>query len=115
MDEQIVNRLEAIGKTLSRLGELAEKGDLPGHPFRGNQHSGGGGGGSHDVPLPKNPKKLNMDTAARALNQMGFEMKPAGFNIQSRQAEYELTGPDGKVERKTSQEIKDLVYAGQKK
>ena len=115
MNKEITESLELIGRSLANLAVLAEKGDKPGHPFRGNQHSGGGGGGTHSVPLPKNPKKLNMDTAARALREMGFEMKPAGFNMQSQQAEYTVTGSDGKTQRRSSREVRDMVYAGAKR
>ena len=106
----VVDALEKIGNSVSEMAVSVEKGDKPGHPFRGNQHSGGGG--SHNIPLPKNPKKLNMDTAARAMREMGFEMKPAGFNMQSQQAEYSVTGNDGKTRRMTSREVRDAVYEG---
>ena len=116
MNKEITESLELIGKSLECLAMLVEKGDTPGHPFRGNQFSGGGGGSSsHSVPLPKNPKKLNMDTAGRALREMGFEMKPAGFNMQSQQAEYHVTGPDGNTQRRSSREVRDMVYAGAKR
>jgi len=44
MNKEITESLELIGRSLSRLAVLAKKGDLTGHPFRGNQWSGGQGG-----------------------------------------------------------------------
>lgn len=46
MDSQVIQAFEKIGDSLKKLGEAVVKGDSPGHPFRGNQYSGGGGGGS---------------------------------------------------------------------
>lgn len=116
MNNDIIETLEKIGSAVVGLAAVAEKGDLPGHPFRGNQYGGGGGGsGTHTVPLPKNPKKLNMDTAASAMRQMGFEMKPAGFNMQTQQAEYKVTDRSGNERRMTSREVRDAVYAGAEK
>lgn len=39
-----VSKLNELKSITDRLIALAEKGDLPGHPFRGNQWEGGGGG-----------------------------------------------------------------------
>ncbi len=49
---------------------------------------------SHNIALPKNPKRLSIDQAEQAMKQMGFT--PA------------------EIAAKSHQEVKDLVYAGAK-
>jgi hypothetical protein len=43
MNKNIAAALDRISTALIRIGEATIKGDLPGHPFRGNQWEGGQG------------------------------------------------------------------------
>ncbi|MFA7120747.1 MAG: hypothetical protein WC277_04665 [Bacilli bacterium] len=114
-------------KSLDRIEQLLEK-HLPGQhnqmshgggggasPDTGGNTSGGGAGGkpsagSHSVKLPKNPKKLNMDVAAQALQQMGFDMKPLGFDMGKMEAQYAITDRSGKEQKLGSRALRDMIY-----
>jgi hypothetical protein len=66
---------------------------------------------SHNVPLPKNPKRLNIDQAESALGQMGYKLGKSNFDAKLLKTTYEVTHPDGKSEHMTTDALKKLIYS----
>lgn len=75
---------------------------------------GGSGGGTHGVKLPKDRSKLKSPAAAQALDQMGYKLGKATFNLKNKTTTYELTKPDGTKSTASSDEVKEIVYRGVK-
>ena len=70
----------------------------------------------HDIKLPANPRRLNIDEQQAALKQMGYSVSdsqsapgPDGRFVTTELLRY----PDGKTERVTVADLTALVYAGQ--
>lgn len=85
----------------------------------GNTCAGGGGGGSsgskakgHSVKLPKSRKKLKIDQAKTALDEMGFNLGKSDFDLKTKTTTYELTHPDGSKSKASTEQIKEIVYRG---
>jgi len=71
--------------------------------------SGSGGGSSHKVPLPKNPKKITIAHAQRALSEMGGELGSASFDGNS--VSYQVKLPGGKSQTMSVDDLKKYVYS----
>lgn len=76
--------------------------------------SGGSSGGSHDVDLPKNPKKLSIQQASEAMRQMGYELGNSSFDNASKTTVYKVT-KNGKTVEMSTDDIKKLVYEGRRR
>lgn len=72
----------------------------------------GGGGGSHNVKLPKDPKRLTVDQAKAALEQMGYKVEGRSFDMNSKTAFTHVTKPDGSKAKLSADQVKQIVYAG---
>jgi len=118
--------LKYVGQPRDDHGRFASGGGGAGGsmaPDTGGSFGGGSGGGSsgsgsgasqgsgkHNVQLPKNPKKLNIDTAAEALAQMGFELKPLGFDMNAMEAQYQITDRNGNANTMGSTAMREMIY-----
>lgn len=85
--------------------------------------SGGGGRAeedasssrTHNVSLPKDPKRATIQQIGEALIDMGYRLgKPAPWE-PGKETRYSITDPDGKVSEKPAREIRDMVYASRAK
>jgi hypothetical protein len=74
----------------------------------------GGGNGGHNIALPKSRKKLTIQHAQAALDQMGYKLEPHEYDLANQTARYKLTHPDGKQTIITSEQLKEMVYRGAK-
>jgi len=105
-------------KSMERLEQAVKH--LQGRHNQMSHGRGGGGGsgsvkptGNHNVKLPKNPKKLNINTEFRALQQMGIQAQVGKYDMQNRQAQYKLTDSDGNSQTVSSSELKEIIYSNQ--
>jgi len=80
---------------------------------------GGSGGGDapsgdkgHSIKLPKNSKKLNIGTASKALDQMGYKLGESKFDLKTKTTTYKISKPDGSSAVASTDEIKEIVYRG---
>jgi HK97 family phage prohead protease len=100
----------------------------------GNSCGKGGGGGDsskgagkgpgglqnpaskHDVSLPKNKSKINIDQADAALKQMGYTLGKGESKVvgKGRVMTYKVTDKTGHTATVTVDELKDLVYDNKK-
>jgi hypothetical protein len=66
----------------------------------------------HNVKLPKDKRRLNIDTTQAALQQMGYRllMNTSQWDPFTKTTSYEVRAPSGIVQRKTGQEIRNFVY-----
>lgn len=104
MKKEITDSLELISRSLGCLAVLVEKGDLPGHPFRGNQWGQGGmmapdrdsgSGVAQDKPATRKPvSKPVRASAFKVGDQVEFtqEYNPDGTGDMAM-----LNGRTGKV------------------
>jgi HK97 family phage prohead protease len=84
--------------------------------------SGKGPGGlqnptkKHDVSLPKNKSKINIDQADAALKQMGYTLGKGESKVvgKGRVMTYKVTDKTGHTATVTVDELKDLVYENKK-
>lgn len=60
--------------------------------------------------LPRNPRKINIDTARAALRERGYRLGAAKFDLRTQTTSYQLTGPDGKTRSVTSTAIRNMLY-----
>lgn len=77
--------------------------------------SDGDGERSHSVKLPSSKSKLKIEQAHTALTEMGYELGKGSFDLKTQSTFYELTHPDGKKVRVSSDEVKEIVFRGYKK
>ncbi len=72
-----------------------------------------GDGGTKDVSLPNNPKKLNIDTAAAFLKQKGYTLGKGASVVHDGtvSTQYELTLPSGEKKTASVGAIRDILYA----
>ncbi len=73
-----------------------------------------GGGKGHSVKLPKKSSKLSIQTAASALDEMGYTLSNPKFDLKTKTSTYELTDGNGVKTRVSTEVIKHMVYEGQK-
>jgi hypothetical protein len=127
------------GSVDSEIGEVERNcgtgagGFEPGNTC-GSGGGGGGGGGAgksksksadkfsaegktHGVKLPKNKKQIKIPQASQALKEMGFELdfKSSNTDLKTKVTSYKVKDKDGNEKTMTTDEIKDLVYAGVKR
>lgn len=79
----------------------------------GGVDSSCGGSGfakKHNIKLPTSKKRLSIDQAKSALDQMGFKLGDS--NATPKGVSYEITKPDGSKSWMHTDEIKKLVYEG---
>ncbi len=70
------------------------------------------GGKTHTVKLPKDPKKLTIQLAGKAMDQMGHKMKLAPYDLKKKKAMYHVEFANGTKKTIDSDEVKKIVYAG---
>lgn len=71
---------------------------------------------THDVKLPKNPKRVNIDTMAQALDQMGYKLS-MGESVPHEGTwvtTYRITDRNGNTTTATARALTDMVYAAAK-
>lgn len=71
-------------------------------------------GKKHSVKLPAKQSKITIQTAGKALSEMGFKLGASKYDLKKGGTSYEVTGPDGNTKTMTTDEIKALVYSGAK-
>jgi len=73
-----------------------------------------GGEGKHSVKLPKNPKSLNIDTASKALEEMGYKVGEAKSKLHEGAftTVYDITTPSGEKLTASAKALRKLVYDG---
>ena|SRR5215471_3451021 len=67
----------------------------------------------HNVQLPANKKKLNIDTAQAALKKMGYSIQKMATFDPKVGTSYKVKTPNGKVVAMPASKIRDLIYARQ--
>lgn len=116
MKPQLLPILERIETLIDRAKVFCPTG--PGGGVDPTCGSGGGGSsgssGTHNVKLPRNPKKLNITTAGEALSQMGYQLhfNEGKFDLTTKIRTYGLTKPDGSHSIVSTDEIIEIVYQG---
>lgn len=68
--------------------------------------------GRHNIRLPANARRLNIDEAAAALQQMGYRLGRLQYE-PGRGTAYDVTDNRGVMRRMTVDEIRKLVYEAQ--
>lgn len=64
----------------------------------------------HNVKLPKDPRRLNIDQANAALEQMGYKETGSRFDLKTQTSYITLRFPDGQTKEVTAKDVKKLVY-----
>lgn len=67
---------------------------------------------SQKVKLPKDPRKVSIQQAGRALDRMGYKLKGGKYDIKTRKAKYHVVLPDGSSSVMDTDTIKSLIYGG---
>lgn len=104
MNDQVIQTLERIGEQLKILGDAVIKGDLPGHQFRGNQWSGGGGESGNEETRSSKPEPIGKTLSGNPIYEEsaaighlvgnGFSVIKAGRHLSG----YSTTVSNGQVE-----------------
>lgn len=64
----------------------------------------------HNVTLPKDPKRLNIDQANAALAQMGYKKTGSRFDSKTKTSYVTLRLPSGEEKEVTADDVKKLLY-----
>ena len=67
---------------------------------------------THNVPLPKDPKRMTVDTASSAMQQMGYKIDIKSGQTTNAGTSYNVRQRDGSEKRMTIKEIRKTVYDG---
>lgn len=72
--------------------------------------------GTHNIPLPKDRRRVTIDTATEAVKQMGGRIDQSSykFDFGSKQSTYSVKLPNGSTQRMTIRQITDLIYKGKR-
>jgi hypothetical protein len=82
------------------------RGEPPGHPFRGNQHTDEGGGGSESIPPVPPHKKLTVMEAAKELGKRGYYVVGTPrFSMKTNATVYQVKDKGGNTVEVSGKEI----------
>lgn len=87
----------------------------PGNSCAGGEGGGGSvggssGGGGGKSGLPKNPKKVTISQAAKALADKGMKLGKSTWDAATKKTSYEVTDKSGNTKIMTTDQIKSAIY-----
>jgi len=78
----------------------------------GGSSSGGGASSGGKSGLPKNPKKVTIQQAAKAMADKGMKLGKSTWNAATKKTSYEVTDKDGNTRSMDTDQIKSAIYGG---
>ena len=65
----------------------------------------------HSIKLPKNKRRLSIDSANAALKQMGYKLGKSHFDFGKKKTFYEISDSKGSKVKVDTDQLKAFIYA----